>query len=429
MLTESFDCWYRRRMKSIESKLKWHQLSATGRQETRIYFCGYKACRHANLVQAPGRGQPFPAVVKCDSCHHLFCHCQTHLGPDTSISEFMAHCQHVPLRADLLGEMGEWTPVEAMNESQQQWMGDLLDARIHDYACSTCPECGIGRAQLTGGDSHVECPNCHCKFCFFCSGGFVDSLKEYTHRRSKQNQSCFAFSYGHVARIFNKPATYSPSAHNAPTQHKTQSQIESLNGFLTCSPSVNHACVRHLKDIPYYFNQEALIKSPELITEHYRRLRVLLRMMTLKEEWGSEKFSRAYFKSRQMQYIEWIKILVSDDERATYCPEVTEVQVVQAQPLLPPPPALEEVAVTTPMPPPAEEEEIEFDIPYQSSTTAQTKSLDKSLSSPSSSSLLMPPPPPIPKSVDVDDDDGKTVVSDTQKQFQQLGSIISASFA
>jgi hypothetical protein len=331
--TGSFDCFYRRKISSLVRLLGWYHMPAEERTRTRVSFCAYSACRAVNLIRTPSLGSPFPAVNKCVDCHHMVCHCQTHRGPDVSIDEFTTHCQHVPLRADLLGDMGEWAPLSQMQTSQQDWLATLLDARVHDYACAICPQCGIGRAQLTD-DSHVECPLCHREFCFFCDGAFADSsiaegksadgtdakLDDYKRMRSKQSDSVFAFPFGHVAKNFNKPAGYCAASHNMRVNQKTPIQIKKLNHFITHVPSVNDACVRYLRDVPWYRAQKSMQGDTKRMVQHYRRLRVLVKMLTLRKQWNVDKFARTYFQTRQMQHVPWLKTVLSLDERRLFRP-------------------------------------------------------------------------------------------------------------
>jgi hypothetical protein len=59
------------------------------------------------------------------------------------------------------------------------------------------------------------------------------------------------------------------------------------------------------------------------MVQHYRRLRVLVKMLTLKKQWGVDKFARTYFQTRQMQHVPWLKTVLSLDQRRLFKPSTS----------------------------------------------------------------------------------------------------------
>jgi hypothetical protein len=317
-VAESFECFYQRKLRSLRNLLEYANLPTTVQDHTRVYICAEESCRNVHLVKPAQTGSPFPPVVRCESCHHVFCHCGVTLGPKPTVNSIVVHSQHIPLRRDWFGPAGEWTPWSEMTLEQRNRLVQLLDARVRDYACAICPSCGVGRTQLES-DSHVQCPLCQRRFCFFCQGAFASDMDEYRSLRHLHPKGArvSAFAFGHLAKIFKKKSEgYAANHHNVAEKATTELQRDNLNRFLSDCPSVNESCVRYLRCIPYY--EELVRDDPAAVNEHYRRFRVLYLMRVLRKQWGREKFVTTYFKTATMQNLPWLQHVLTQADRDWY---------------------------------------------------------------------------------------------------------------
>jgi hypothetical protein len=339
---ESFDCFYRRRLRSWCALLEWRRLAPSERCTRRVHICRSPSCQRVNVVTPQptvevGSVPYFAALVQCVDCHHWSCHCGVHFGQRVSLRDHLEHSQHVPLRVDRLGLGGEWAPAwSARGPAQQRALADLLDWRLHDWAQAECPRCLLGRASLSPTDSLVRCDRCGGEFCFLCSGAVVASLVDYREcRRRQTEEQRYTLPFGHVAKLFYKPLVYRAESHHLRLNNRTPKQRAQLNGFLTSLPSPLRPCVRHVQSIPFYelrwpaatrgvaqpplpppvegvvatATVEPPTGDPDGWLWHFLRWRILQKMHVLRQQWGGEAFDGAWRHTRQLQWVPWLSAL------------------------------------------------------------------------------------------------------------------------